>query len=278
MARSKLLSSLSPYVIASITALGVFNFNAAAQDDAPEQPAPAMTQDTTEAAAQTTSAEDIDYANNLYLAHVKGPSSATNMGIKQGLTNLAAYMTEKTSVHPQGVASIDIENDDILFFPFIYWPISDSSPTLSAQAQDKVQDYINNGGVIVFDIQSPSAMRNSTLQRVLGDVEIRALEHADEDHTLTRTFYLLNSVEQGRTPVWVEQEDLDNPENISSVIISQDRWFEAWTGVRYQPGTDEIKQAFQLGVNLVMYSVTGDYKQDPQHNRAVLEKIELRNQ
>lgn len=221
--------------------------------------------------------EEADFANNLYLAYVNSPQHNVNMEAKAGLEILSQYTNDKTTVAPKGVTGINIENDDILFFPFIYWPITDNSEALSEEAQKKVQSYIDGGGVIVFDIQSASAQRSMALKRVLGDINLRALERVDEEHTLARTFYLVSDIEgeNGTPAIWAEQQDMDNPESMSSVVISQRRWAAQWSANDVIAGTKEHEQSLRIGVNLIMYGLTGNYKQDPDHNSSVLEKLEL---
>ncbi len=220
---------------------------------------------------------DLDYANNFYLAHVSATSHVVNTNAKRGLFQLSSFMSEKSSIEAKGVASIDIEHDEIAFFPFIYWPITNESPALSIAAQRKVQNYINSGGVILFDIQDDAAQRNQSLRRVLGNVNIKALERVDSDHTLSRTFYIISAMhgEEPNDAIWVEQEDLDDPESVSSIIISQGNWAKTWAGYTYPVESDEWEDAMRTGMNMVAYSMTGNYKKDLKHNDAVLEKIEL---
>ena len=239
-------------------------------NDEDEQPSAAVTADPQEA----------DYANNLYLAYINSPQHNVNMEAKSGLENLSEYVSDKTTVAPKGVTGVNIENDDILFFPFIYWPITDNSEALSEEAQQKVQSYIDGGGVIIFDIQSTSAQRSMSLKRVLGDINLRALERVDEEHTLARTFYLVSDIEgeNGTPAIWAEQQDMDNPESMSSVVISQRRWAAQWAANDVIAGTKEHEASLRIGVNMIMYGLTGNYKQDPDHNSAVLEKLDLLKQ
>lgn len=248
-----------------------------------------VTQDTNNAQTQLTDATQIglsnpqidpqeaDFANNIYLAYVYSPNNNVNRHAKTGLEVLSLYATDKTTVHPEGVTGINIENDEILFFPLIYWPITDNSQPLSDNAQKKVQSYIDGNGVIIFDIQSPAAERGQALKRVLGDINIRALEHVDKEHSLARTFYLTSDVEgtKGVSPIWIEQQDNDNPENMSSVIITSRKWASEWSGNDVLIGTEAHENSMRMGINLLMYSLTGNYKKDPDHNTSVLEKIEL---
>lgn len=85
-------------------------------------------------------------------------------------------MIERTSYEPEGIAGLDIEQDDLSLFPFIYWPVTAGTAPLSAQAQDKLQSYIDNGGMIVIDVrdQSLSPARSNHLKNILGNVRINS--------------------------------------------------------------------------------------------------------
>ena len=217
-------------------------------------------------------------ANNLYLAHVKSRDPITNMNTGRGLFHLTQQINEKTALNPKGFVSIDIENNDLSFYPVLYWPVTEREATLTDAAQRKLQDYINNGGMIIFDIQSEQAERQGTLKRMLGNVSIGALEKAEDEHTLNRTFYLFSKNEDHfhKGDTWVEQKEFDNPNAVSSIIIARAGWAQAWAGITTPLGSKQHERSLREGINMIMYSLTGNYKQDLDHNKAVLEKIDLR--
>lgn len=221
---------------------------------------------------------DVDYANRLSLAHVKSVSSKVNADARFGLKKLSDFIKLKTVVTPSDVVSIDIESDDLTFFPFLYWPVKSYPKTLSAEAQKKVQAYINNGGVILFDTHAAGDNQMTALKTMLGDVQIKALTRLPENHALKRTFYLVTDMKAAaqNKPLWVEIPDGDNLENISSVIIGDTGWSEIWAGKSYGANPDDREQALRIGMNIVLYSLTGNYKKSQTHDGAVQEKIELR--
>lgn len=240
---------------------------------------PVMAQDTlTTSSIKASSLTEEKLANNLYFGHVKSRDPITNLNAGRGMYHLTAEVRDKTAIRPNGYVSIDMERDDISFFPFLYWPVTDREATLTDAAQRKLQEYINKGGMIIFDIQSEAAERNGTLKRMLGNVNIGALEKADAKHTLNRSFYLFSKPEDHyyKGDVWVEQKEFDNPEAVTSVVIARANWAQAWAGISAAPGTKLHERALREGVNVVLHAMTGNYKQDLDHNRAVLEKMDLR--
>src|SRR6185503_10615968 len=68
--------------------------------------------------------KDIDYADGFYLAYIKSGDPALDAACLEGLKNLADILRQRTSIEPAGVAGLDPEYDQLVFFPLIYWPIS----------------------------------------------------------------------------------------------------------------------------------------------------------
>ena len=114
------------------------------------------------------------------------------------------------------------------------------------------------------------------------------------DHVLTKTFYLLKEF-PGRFAtgqLWVEASNSDQDEEmrerpartgdgVSSIIITSNDLAGAWAlrpdGQAMLPmGDGEPRQrefAFRAGVNIVMYTLTGNYKADQVHVPALLERL-----
>ncbi len=115
------------------------------------------------------------------------------------------------------------------------------------------------------------------------------------DHVLTKTFYLLRDF-PGRFnsgQLWVEALPAANEDDeasrrparggdgVSSIIITSNDLAGAWAMqadgqpmlpmVEGEPRQREL--AFRAGVNIVMYTLTGNYKADQVHVPALLERL-----
>ena len=238
---------------------------AAAQAPASERPRPT-----------SSAANAVKYSTSLHLAYVLSPSNLVNQTSQAGLDVLAVAVKQRTSIEPAGAVGLDIERDELSFFPFIYWPVTTDAPQLSENARKKVQNYINTGGVIVFDILDQGTLDNSrALRRVLGDIQLKPLAPFDKDHTLTKTYYLLTSLpgSSDHGSVLVEQAPSKKTESISSVIIGENNWAGAWAGTFVAGASREQEMALRAGVNMVMYAVMGNYKSDQVHVPMILKKL-----
>ena len=121
------------------------------------------------------------------------------------------------------------------------------------------------------------------LRQLLDGLNLPRLEPVPEDHTLTRSFYLLQDFPGRFTggTVWVDRAEPSINDGVSSVIIGSNEWAGAWAvddlGMATHPvmpgGERQRELARRFGVNLVMYALTGNYKTDQVHSPALLERL-----
>lgn len=244
-----------------------------------------------------TSQDAVRYATDMHLAYIKTPNDRINTTARVGLEQLARVLRMRTSVEPEGVAEIDLSQDNLAFFPFIYWPVTSSMPDLSAEQAQKIQTYMDNGGMILFDtrdqpkrikaLQGISESENAkALRRLLQPVNVPPLVQVPEDHVLTKSFYLLQDFpgKYSGGALWVEQASTD-PERrtgldgVTRILIGSNDWAGAWAST---PGnrnpaiatsSRQQEMAFRFGVNVVMYALTGNYKSDQVHVPFILERL-----
>jgi hypothetical protein len=192
---------------------------------------------------------------------------------------------------------VDLERDDLSFYPLLYWPMDPRQKALSPRALARVGDYMRQGGTILFDtrdmtIGAPGAGQE-ILRRVTRGLDIPRLERVPSDHVLTKSFYILKDF-PGRwtgAPVWVEalppaERNAARPparggDSVSPVIIGGNDYAAAWAvdgNGRFlsetTPGGDTQREmAFRFGVNAVIYALTGNYKTDQVHAPALLQRL-----
>jgi hypothetical protein len=237
------------------------------------------------------------------LAHVVTGNARVNDIAQAGLRGLSRTLSLRTSVEPAAPMAVDLERDELAFFPFIYWPITPEQSMPSDAAYAKLNRYLRAGGMILFDTRDAdiagygSASPNGRkLQQIAAPLDIPPLEPVPDDHVLTRTFYLLQDF-PGRYAggdVWVEAAPPDAEkiegmpfrnlnDGVTPVVIGGNDWAAAWAmdarGNALYPvgrgGTGERQReiAFRFGVNLIMHVLTGNYKSDQVHVPALLERL-----
>ncbi len=207
-----------------------------------------------------------------------------------GLLGLTRVMAARTSVEGGTPVGINIERDEIAFFPLLYWPMTGAERPLSDAALAKVDTYMKNGGTVLFDTRDApeggfgGAGRGTlALRALLSQLDIPPLVPVPEGHVLTQAFYLMQDFpgryNTGR--VWVVQHPGGVNDGVSSIIIGANDYAAAWALdadgwplATVDTGDERQREmAFRFGINLVMYVLTGNYKADQVHAPAILERL-----
>jgi hypothetical protein len=235
--------------------------------------------------------------------YVLSGDANTDRAAEQGLRGLNTFLLAKTAVDPGEPMGVNIRTDEIAFFPFLYWPVPANAQALPDPVLAKIDAYMKNGGMIVFDTRDAGtsfmpggfnrqADRSTPLQRLLGTLDIPRLEAVPEAHVLTKSFYLLKQF-PGRYDngqLWVEAEapadsgrarQSRRVDGVSSILVTSNDFASAWALddrnvplFPVVPGGDQQREmAFRVGVNIVMYALTGNYKADQVHIPALLERL-----
>ncbi|XBQ15080.1 MAG: DUF4159 domain-containing protein [Oceanicaulis sp.] len=239
-----------------------------------------------EAAAQDSAAAH--GALDVRFGYVLTGDARTDAISRAGLSGLSRESTRRSAVEPAEPVGVTIETDEILFYPLIYWPVSETAPPLSEAAAAKVGDYLQEGGLIVFDtrdggIGRPGDAPHPGLVRILDAIDVPPLQPVPDDHVIGRAFYLLDDY-PGRFPggqVWVEAiPEGSARDGVSGVVIGSADWASAWAldeeGRPLAPvegGEYQRELSIRFGVNLAMYALTGNYKADQVHVPAILERL-----
>jgi hypothetical protein len=258
-------------------------------------PAPADAQSADEFALNATSEMTLAYV-------VTGNPSVDELS-EAGLRGLSDTLFFRTSVEPANPIGVDLEVDELAFFPMLYWPITPDQPRPSGDAYAKLNAYLRSGGLILFDTRDAnvaglggSSPNGRKLQDLAAPLDIPPLEPLPADHVLTRTFYLLQDFpgrHSGRD-IWVEASPPDAEQvegmpfrnlndGVTPVVIGGNDWAAAWAvssnGAPMVPigrgfaGERQRELAYRFGVNLVMHVLTGNYKSDQVHVPALLDRL-----
>lgn len=236
----------------------------------------------------------IDLASNIYLAYVETGDSATDQVSYNGLLGLMNVINQRTTIHIKGVRGVNPVYDQLQYYPFLYWPMSQFQPELPDTASRAVQAYMAQGGLILFDTRdqqfaSPSGdIKGATigtkkLRALTQSLRIPELKEVEQGNILTKTFYLLSefpgAFAGGR--VWTEKEPNTANDGVTSVLIGGNDWAAAWSQagedrVRFPvtPGGEQQREmAYRFGVNVAMLSLAGNYKNDQVHVPYILERL-----
>ncbi len=243
--------------------------------------------------ARASEDRDIQFAKGLYLAYIETGDQALDATTARGLESLSAALIQRTSVEPSGVVGLDLVQDDLAFFPLIYWAVSDTQKQFPDKALKNIQAYLDHGGTIIFDTRdqnrSVTSMMNTpnakALRRITASLNIPPIAPIADDHVLSRSYYLLKGY-PGRYSagtLWLEQQSVSGRDNVSSVLIGSNDWAGAWADARNSrdgytrfgdnKNARQQELSIRFGINLVMYALTGNYKADQVHIPHILERL-----
>ena len=235
------------------------------------------------------------------LAYVVSGDSRTDETSRSGLESLSHTLDARTSFSPGEPVGVDVARDELAFYPMLYWPINAAAPRPDPKTVARVAAYMKQGGTIVFDTRDAlTARANATptpealwLRELAKGLDIPELEIVPRDHVITKTFYLLDNFvgRYANGDTWVEAlppepaGDAPRPvratDNVSAIVITSNDLAAAWAADKsgrplfpLTPGGPRQREmALRGGVNLVMYTLTGNYKSDQVHVRDLLQRL-----
>lgn len=166
--------------------------------------------------------------------------------------------------------------DPSLFFsPLLYMAGRHEFDPWTATERDALKRYLTFGGFLLAEdtMGSRGFGFDATFRREMKQLFPKhELKRLPADHSVYQSFYLINAV-AGRQRVnpYLEGITIDN---WTPVIYSQNDLSGAWSRDRYgkwlhecAPGGEAQRlSAFKLGINIIVYSLTGDYKKDLVHH------------
>ena len=241
-----------------------------------------------------------------HLAYIVTGNADVDSIVKAGMSGLTLFLAQRTALEAGDPVGVDPAKDELAFFPLIYWPIVPGAPKPPQDALNKIDAYMKQGGTVIFDtrdaIETGPADNGAaqtpgmqTLRDLLSSLDVPELEPVPHEHVLTKTFYLLRDFpgrfNTGQT--WVEalprEEDDEAPasrparggDGVSPIIITSNDLAGAWAirsdgqpMLPLTPGEPRQREfAFRAGVNIVMYTLTGNYKADLVHAPALIERL-----
>jgi hypothetical protein len=234
------------------------------------------------------------------LAYVLTGDARVDEISRQGLASLGVVLRSRTAFEPGPPAGIDLDHDELSFYPLIYWPVVADRPRPSQTAIRNLDQFMKNGGTVVFDTRDALVERGDgpptpealALRQILESIEVPPLEPVPHDHVITKSFYLIDGFpgrfDNGRT--WIEAlppspvdgaKPVRAGDNVSPIVITSNDLAAGWAsgpaGEALYPlvpgGRRQHEFSLRGGVNLVMYALTGNYKADQVHAPALLERL-----
>ena len=259
------------------------------QSDRSYRPAPFRAADTVPLPGSQVNTKQAEAALNMRFGFVQTGDAGLNERTRAGLRGLSLILSTRTSVEPAEPHALDLENDALELYPLIYFNVPDTQSQLSALAIQRLNTYLRAGGALLVDTRqgaSPDTRSDvSGLEKLLSGLDAPAMQPVPPNHVLSRSFYLIEDYPgrfAGRR-LWIERSagpGIDHGDGVSRLFVGDADWASAWASDEYgrdlysvDGGFRQREAARRFGVNLVMYILTGSYKDDQVHVPALLERL-----
>lgn len=194
----------------------------------------------------------------------------------------------RTSIDASRERHVMTVNDPGLFFcPFLYMAGRLEFDPFTRQEKEILKRFLTYGGFLfaedtggVRGLGFDRTFRKE-MEQILPDYGLKKLP---PDHSVFQSFYLIDSLGSlgGRRKVnpYLEGITIDN---WTPVIYSQNDLSGAWSRDKYGkwlhecvPGGEQQRQtALKMGINIIVYSLTSDYKKDLIHHSFIKRRRNL---
>ncbi len=176
-------------------------------------------------------------------------------------------------------------NEDELFaHPFTVLIGDDALPDLDDRALEQLARYLSYGGFLLIDDTTGtenSPFDDSVRQLIRRLFPTRPLSPLPADHSIYRAFFFVDEpvgrVARARTMEGVTVGNLTPlvymRNDLSGALDRRDDGRDAHSVV--PGGTRQRREALKLGINLILYALTANYKKDQAHVRQLMREGRL---
>lgn len=172
--------------------------------------------------------------------------------------------------------TLEIKDPELFYYPFLYMAGEDRFEPFTEEEANRLRKFLNLGGTLLID--DVSGEENSPFdsqireefKSILPEFPIGPISY---EHVIFKSFYLLHSA-SGRKIVkpYLEGINLSDEDRVP-VIYSRNDLGGAWSEDEFGkwqfeciPGGEPQRElAFRLGINIIIYALTGNYKKDQIH-------------
>jgi hypothetical protein len=191
----------------------------------------------------------------------------------------------RTSIDARRQRSIiELSDPDLFFSPLLYMAGRYEFEPFTQPEREILRRFLTSGGFLLAEDTLGAdgygfdrAFRQE-MKQILPDCELKRLP---PDHSVYQSFYLVGSF-GGRQMIKPYLEGITIDE-WTPVIYSQNDLSGAWSRDRYGNWVNECvpggelqrKSAFKMGINIIVYCLTADYKKDVIHHPFIRKRLNL---
>jgi hypothetical protein len=180
---------------------------------------------------------------------------------------------------------VTLQDKELFRFPFLYLTGKYEFSPFPEREVERLRKFLTQGGFLLIDdaLCTPGYGFDRSLRVLMRNLfPDQELKRLPWNHAVFRSFYLIRQL-GGRKIAnpYLEGITLDH---FTPVVYSQNDLGGAWArdhlGQWVNPctpgGEDQRREAFKLGVNLVLYAMTENYKEDLIHHPFIQKRLNLK--
>jgi hypothetical protein len=224
--------------------------------------------------------------SNLTLPRIKYEGGNDNPR-PEALRSLLAQVSRRTSIEVnREPIALKLTDPELFHHPFIFMGGDEGFDPFPEKDLAVLRNYLSYGGFLFIDDSSSkadSAFGASVRKMILALFPQNPLQRVSRDHSIFRSFYLLNTV-SGRSIIKPYLEGISIKGRTVLMVSSNDQsgaWSRNklghWNYDVIAGGYRQRQLAIRLGVNIIMYALTLDYKKDMVHLPIILERLRRYN-
>lgn len=201
----------------------------------------------------------------------------------EALESLLAQVAKRTSIEVRREPLIiDLTDPNLYQYPMIVLFGDKPFEPFSENRLRVLRNYLEFGGFLFIDDSSAKADSgfDASVRKLISDLFPNTpLEKLPRDHSVFRSFYLINQV-AGRVAIRSFLEGIQIKGRTALLYSANDlggAWatnkLGHWNYDMVGGGLMQRKISERLGINIVMYALTLDYKKDMVHLPIILERL-----
>jgi hypothetical protein len=192
-----------------------------------------------------------------------------------GLGRLAWEISKRTSIETSPIVKpLGLADPELFRYPFLVLSSDAAVPAPAETEIASLRRFLSYGGFLLID--DASATRGGPFEESARQIVSRlvpggALQKVPRDHVLYKSFYLLDGP-TGRVAASPDLEGVDLSGRIAILYSGNDLVgafardpLGTWEHEVTPGGESQREKAIRLGVNIAMYALCLDYKEDQVH-------------
>ena len=205
----------------------------------------------------------------------------------EALESLLVQVANRTAVEVKRMPlDMDLGDPELYRYPFLYMSGNEEFESFTSEQLNTLRNYLSYGGFLLID--DSSSVVNSKFDASVRKMVSQLFPHTrlqkiPNDHSIYRSFYLINQA-AGRLIVNPFLEGV-TIKGRTALVYSTNDLGGAWARDKLGHWSHEIigdtellrKLSIRLGVNIVIYALTLDYKKDMVHLPIILERLRRNN-